>query len=145
MKLESLYRPSNLRVLNEYNNKLYKLLYPPKLLNEGKRVIVTTEIIDDDDGIRINNNDKEIQTKPRAIHDGSGIKIGKDNIDEFILKAKEIGNFDDPEWVKQVINGLKQAGVQGVNHINENDKPITNKEVKKLIELLINLVGGGNG
>ena len=124
MKLENLYHTKDIRILNEYLSKLQKLLHSKKLLNEGKRVVVTTEIIDDDDD------------------DDDGVKISKGNKDEFINKAKAIGNFEDPSWMKQVINGLKQTGVQGVTHINDDDRPITNKEIRSLIELLISLIGG---
>jgi len=117
MKLNSLYKHRDQVLLESYLNGLSKKLFGKKLLMEGKRVVVTTEIIDDDD-----------------------VKITKEAKEEFIEKAKEIGNFDDSEWIGHIVNGLKQAGVQGMGHIAEDDKPVSNKDVRQLISLLVNLI-----
>lgn len=121
MKLKRLHS-SDYEVFLEYFNKLKRLVNAKKnrkLLSEGKRVIVTTEIIDDDD------DDPKVK-------------------EELITKAKEIGSYDNPEWTKQVINGLKQAGVQGIDQIPDDDRPVTNREIKKVIDLLINLINCKN-
>ena len=121
MKLNSLHAdPNDKTILENYVRKLRHLFYSNnRMLTEGKRVIVTTEIIDDDE---------------------DGIKITKEAKNEFIEKAKEIGEFGNVEWVKQIVNGLKQVGVQGCQPIAEDDRPVSNKEIKQLIGLLINLV-----
>lgn len=88
MRLESLYYSRDTRVLNEYLTRLRNTLRKGQVITEGKRVVVTTEIIDDDDGV----------------------KVTKEAREEFINKAKSIGQFDNPGWVRQIINGLKQTG-----------------------------------
>lgn len=118
MKLDKLHAhgPKRNVVFLEYISKLKKLNNrEQQLLTEGKRVVVTTEIIDDD----------EEQ------------KLAKQ---QFIEQAENIGKFDDAGWVKQVINGLKQAGVQGINSISESERPVTAGEVRQLIEALVKLV-----
>ena len=120
MKLNKLHFESDIDVLREYISNLRDLKgSSKKLLNEGKRVVVTTEIIDDDDG---------------------GVKITKEAKNEFIEKAKEIGSFDNPEWVNKLVNGLKQVGVQGLQPIHEDERPVTNKEVMQLISALVELI-----
>lgn len=122
MKLNSLHTDLDDKiVLENYVRKLRGLFYSNnKMLTEGKRIIVTTEIIDDDDD--------------------DNIKITKEAKNEFVEKAKEIGDFGNPDWVKQIVNGLKQVGVQGCQPIAEDDRPVTNKEIKQLVGLLINLI-----
>lgn len=63
----------------------------------------------------------------------------------FVEKAKKLGNFDDLVWVNQLIRGMKQAGVQGFNEINENERPVTSGEVIELINLLIDLISDSDG
>lgn len=122
MKLSSLHVDRDDKIILEnYLRKLRGLFYSnSRMLTEGKRVVVTTEIIDDDD---------------------DGIKITKEAKNEFLEKAKEIGDFSNADWVKQIVNGLKQVGVQGCQPIAEEDHPVTNKEIKQLVGMLINLIG----
>lgn len=122
MKLNAIHRPAKVtpnRVFNEYVARLDELINGngPRLLTEGKKVVVTVDL-DDDDGSTIKNEAKK----------------------EFIEQAKSIGQFDNAQWVKQLINGLKQTGVQGVTHIAEGDRPVTMNEVKQLIQMLVNLI-----
>lgn len=120
MKLQPLYTDNDKAVFESYLRKLENLRYSNnKLLQESKRVVVTTEIIDDDE---------------------DDVKITKEAKNKFIEKAKEIGDFDNADWMKQIVNGLKQAGVQGCKPIAEDDRPVTNKDIKNLIGLLINLI-----
>lgn len=132
MKLFDLH--SDNHAFDEYVGRLKILLrkYQPKTLTEGKKIVVTTEIIDEEEPRNSN------MTRERTIDDGSG--ISSTAREEFITKAKSIGNFNNPEWVGQMVNGLKQAGVQGLQPLAEDDKPVTNKEIKDLIGLLINLI-----
>jgi len=122
MKLNHLHFESDADVLREYVSELRKLKSrsKPQVLSEAKRVIVTTEIIDDND-------------------DG-GVKITQEAKNEFLDKAKEIGNFENPEWVNKLVNGLKQVGVQGLQPIKEEERPATNREVMQLITALIDLI-----
>lgn len=120
MRLDHLFQPTDKEVLDSYLTSLRKLTRR-RYLAEGKKVIVTTEIVDDDD---------------------ESVKISKEAKEEFVQKAKAIGEFQNPDWVKQVVNGLKQVGVQGVSSISEAERPITNQEIKQLITLLIDLVSG---
>lgn len=122
MKLNSIHRPAKVtpnRVFNEYITRLDALINGegPRLLTEGKKVIVTVDLDDDDE---------------------SAIK--KEAKEAFIEQAKSIGQFDNAQWVKQLINGLKQTGVQGANHIAEGDRPVTMNEMKQLIQMLVNLI-----
>ncbi|MHA2063651.1 MAG: hypothetical protein ACXABY_04625 [Candidatus Thorarchaeota archaeon] len=120
MKLNRLHFESDIDVLREYISELRKLRNNHKgLLTEGKRVIVTTEIVDDDE---------------------DGVKITKEAKNEFIEKAKEIGSFDSAEWVNKLTNGLKQVGVQGLQPIKEEERPVTNKEIVQLISALVDLI-----
>jgi hypothetical protein len=121
MKLDNIHGPQKVtssRVFNEYITRLDGLVngHGPRLLTEGKKVIVTVDL-DDDDG-----------------------SIKKEAKEAFIEQAKSIGQFDNAQWVKQLINGLKQTGVQGVDHITEGDRPVTMNEVKQLIQMLVNLI-----
>lgn len=126
MKLEKLFNhgPKRNVIFLEYISRLKKLCeqestleqLAQQVLTEGKRVVVTTEIIDDDE-------EKKEQAKQ-----------------QFIEQAQNIGKFDDSGWVKQVINGLKQAGVQGVNSIAESERPVTAGQVRQLIEALVQLI-----
>jgi hypothetical protein len=104
-------------ILEQYVKRLKGLLYSPSgVLTEGKRVVVTTEILDDDD--------------PKT-------QVAKE---EFIEKAKKIGDFDNPEWLERMVNGLKQAGVQGLNEVKEGEQPATTKDFKELIGLLVEYI-----
>lgn len=119
MKLDQLYggQRSQNRVFREYVERLKNLAKKPQILAEGKRVVVTTEIIDDDE-------------------DGPN----KEAKEKFINQAQQIGQFGDPEWVKQLVNGMKQAGIHGVNGIAPESRPVTVAEVRELINLLIELI-----
>jgi len=72
------------------------------------------------------------------IDDEGGISTSAKN--EFVQQAEKLGNFDDPIWVEQLVNGMKQVGVQGMNTIGAEAMPVTRSEVKKLIEALVKLV-----
>ena len=119
MKLESLYSRSNVDVLREYLSKLRKLKeeFERPVLNEAK---ITITIDDQDNKYNV------------------GIPI--DARQKFVEQAKNIGNFGDNEWVEQLVNGMKQVGVQGFNNLCEEDKPATNKDIKALVGLLVDLV-----
>lgn len=114
MRLSNLYRAGNDRlVLKEYLNKLRRATRLSGVLTEGHKI--TIEI--DDSG-----------------------SITTDAKENFIKKAEELGNFDDPVWVEQLVNGMKQVGVQGLNKIDGDNSPVTRSEMKKLIGLLVNLL-----
>jgi hypothetical protein len=150
MKLNKLYNygPKRNKIFLEYISKLKKLSLQEntleklanQVLNEGKRVVVTTEIIDDDEPKQTVRNVEE----PRpATCSGGGVGLDSDAKQQFIEQARSIGKFDNPEWIRQVINGLKQAGAQGVSNlssISESERPVTAKEVRQLIEALVQLV-----
>lgn len=122
MKLNNLYEPFKRN--NEYKNYMRKLtnLYESyvksnRLLSEAKITIT----IDDD------NNNYKVGLPPNIKND-------------FIAKAKAIGDFDNKEWVDNLIKSMEQAGVQGFNKICERDTPVTSSQIKQLIELLIELI-----
>lgn len=120
MKLDSIHQPRRInKIFNEYIERLGGLLHQrqSKLLTEGKKVVVTVDLDDDSE---------------------TGIK--KEAKAQFIEQAKNIGQFDNAEWLKQLINGMKQAGVQGVSQITEGDRPVTMNEIKHLIQMLVNLI-----
>lgn len=120
MKLDKIYQSGKVqnRVFNEYVQQLGQLLNPNrggrKLLMEGKKVVVTVDLDDD--------------------------TITKEAKDQFVEEAKSIGQFNNAEWLKQLINGMKQAGVQGVGQISEGDRPVTMNEIRKLVTMLVALV-----
>jgi hypothetical protein len=120
MKLNKIHQSARIqnRVFNEYVSQLGQLLNPRKdgrkLLMEGKKVVVTVDLDDD--------------------------SITKEAKDQFVEEAKNIGQFNNTEWLKQLINGMKQAGVQGVNHITEGDRPVTMNEIRKLVSMLVTLI-----
>ena len=122
MKLDKIHKSVrvNNRVFLEYVQQIGQLLNPRrgdgrKLITEGKKVVVTVDL--DDEGT-----------------------ITKEAKEEFIEQAKNIGQFDNAEWLKQLINGMKQAGVQGVGQIAESERPVTMGEIRKLVEMLVALV-----
>ena len=68
-------------------------------------------------------------------------KLLTEDINEDIVdKAIKVGEFGNPFWVKQLMNGLKQVGVHGLNVIPEEDRPITVGEMKKIVGLLLDMV-----
>ena len=118
MKLSSLHSRTNkndIRVLKEYLEKLKQLQIDPKSILKESKITIT---IDDD-------KDPVISTEAKT---------------QFVERAKSIGQFDNAEWVNQIINGMKQVGVQGFNKITEDEKPVTQKEMKQLVGLLVNLL-----
>lgn len=122
MRLDDIHKPvkaTQSRVFNEYVARLDALINgrSSRLLTEGKKVVVTVDL--DDDG-------------------ETGLK--KEAKEQFIEQAKSIGQFDNVEWLKHLVNGMKQAGVQGVSQITEGDRPVTMGEVKQLIQMLVNLI-----
>lgn len=121
MKLSSLYFKTpkrDVEVLKEYLEKLKDLQFR----YGRKRVLAEAKIT-----ITIDSEEKA-----QGIPD-----IAKS---QFIEQAKSIGNFENSDWVRQLINGMKQVGVQGFNEITEDEKPVTQREMKTLIGLLINLL-----
>ncbi len=120
MKLNELHKSGDKEILVNYLTRLKNLMSKNsgEYLTESKKIIVTTEIVDDEERNNISPVARE----------------------EFVNKAKALGNFTDNTWVNQMINGLKQVGVQGMNQISEDDKPVTNKDIKQLIQMLIDLV-----
>lgn len=73
-----------------------------------------------------------------------GLSRGKlltESVNEDIIdKAFKAGEFGNPEWLRQLMNGLKQVGVHGLNIIPEDERPVTVKEMRKVIGLLLNMV-----
>lgn len=120
MKLNELHKSGDKEILVTYLTKLKNFMSKNsgEYITESKKIIVTTEIVDDDEGTSISPVARE----------------------EFVEKARSIGNFTDNAWVTQMVNGLKQVGVQGLNQIAEDDRPVTNKDIKQLIQLLVDLV-----
>lgn len=119
MKLERLHKPNHTDVLRQYLRDLRNLYesYAP----EYKRVLSEAKItitIDDDQKINIDNNARS----------------------EFVEKAQKLGQFDNQEWVNNLVKSMEQAGVQGFNKICEDEKPVTTKQVQELIHLLVNLI-----
>lgn len=121
MKLDSLHsvkKKDDIQVLREYLEKLKKLQreHNCKVLNEAKITIT----IDD------NAQDKtQISAQAR---------------NKFVEQAREIGNFGDSNWTRQLVNGMKQAGVQGFNEIKEEESPVPRSEIQKLLNLIVGLV-----
>jgi hypothetical protein len=114
MKLNSLFVNKNVEIANKYISDLKKLKRT-STLSESKITIT----IDD---------------KPETPG------ISKEAKEVFIDKASKIGNFSNAEWVSKLVNGLKQVGVQGINEIVEDEHPVTNKDIRELIGLLIELI-----
>lgn len=140
MKLERLYSlESDAQIFRKYLCK-FKELYEStvksgRLLNEAKITIT----IDDEE------KKPEIQLplpspEPQVIHHNYG-GIPQEAKEKFIQAAQEIGNFGNPDWVNKLTNGLKQVGVQGLQPIKEEERPVTNKEIMQLISALVELVG----
>jgi hypothetical protein len=130
MKLDKIHKNSltpDRVVLEQYTERLKKLMRGPGVLTEGKVIVVV-----DDDGPK----EKVIE---RYYGDSNGPK-NEVAREEFIEKAKQLGSFGDSNWVEQIINGLKQAGVQGCNPIQEEDKPVTTKDLKQLIGMLVEYI-----
>ena len=119
MKLQKLYKQTDRDILRSYLKDLKALCESVKkdgkLLNESKITIT----IDDD---------------------GPKVGISQDAKLEFVEKAKELGEFENKEWVGSLIKSMEQAGVQGFNKICKDETPVTNKQIKELIRLLVNLV-----
>lgn len=117
MKLQKLHEFSDADIYRDYLKKLKQLcesVQPRKTLNESKITI--------------------------TIDDGAKVGISQDAKVEFVEKAKALGNFENKEWVGSLIRSMEQAGVQGFGKICEDEKPVTNKQIQHLIELLVNLV-----
>lgn len=132
MKLSSLHSRSQKRdveVLREYLEKLQTLQFKygrRRVLNEAK--------------ITITIDDAGAKTEPQVVNHHYGSGIPESAKSQFIEQAKTIGNFGDAEWVEQLIRGMKQAGVQGFNEITEEEKPVSQKDMRQLIGLLVNLL-----
>ena len=115
-------------ILEQYIQRLKGLMKSPSgVLTEGKVVVVV-----DDDGPK-----EKVIERYYGNSDNPQNQVARE---EFIEKAKQLGNFDNPDWVERMINGLKQAGVQGLNPIQEEDKPVTNKDLKQLIGMLVEYI-----
>jgi len=121
MKLHRLHKYTDRDVLRCYLRDLRKLCESRenrKLISEAKITIT----IDDEE---------------KQIHHGGISSEAKQN---FIEAARAVGDFDNKEWVDSLVRSMEQAGVQGFHKICEDEKPVTNKQVKQLIELLVDLV-----
>jgi len=114
---------------DEYVEDIKDLMGSSGVLEEGKKITVTTIIDTDEDEEKI---DPQVK-----------LNIPDEAKNNFMNKAQELGNFDSPAWVEQVVNGLKQAGVQGMNPIEDDEKPVTKKEIMYLISMLIDLIKTG--
>ena len=119
MKLQSLYEKNNIQVLKEYLGVLKNL--GDNCLTESKITIT----IDDKEELKVNGIPKEAR-------------------DNFVEQAKSLGNFGDVDWINKLVNGMKQVGIQGFNEIVEDERPVTNKDIQRLIGILIELVSEGN-
>lgn len=118
MKLIQLYKENVLRDYLVNLKKLYKsTLNEHRILSESK---ITITIDDTDDKKK------------------SGISV--EAKEDFLEKAKALGNFDNADWVNQLLRSMKQAGVQGFNEICEDDRPATSKQIRQLITMLVDLV-----
>lgn len=121
MKLQQLYKLSENDILRRYLKDLRGLCESrkyQKLLSEAKITIT----IDD-----VGNSKPEVG-------------MTQDAKMEFVEKAKELGEFENKEWLNGLIKSMEQAGVQGFKEICEDEKPVTNKQMQQLIGLLVNLI-----
>lgn len=123
MKLKRLGRKSVLREYGHRLNRLWEKYQSSQPLMEGRKIVTTVEIHDDD----------EKQVAPQ-VHIAN---LDEQARQQFISDALSIGNFNNAEWVDSIVNGMKQAGIHGCNEIAESDRPVTQAEIRKLIELLI--------
>jgi len=134
MRLNKLHRDDQ-RVFTEYIHKLRRALNGPSVLSEQKITIT----IDTDEGKPQQVVSPISAPQPQIVN--PTIKVSEQAKTEFAKKIVELGNFEDPMWVEQLVNGMKQVGVQGLNPIQNRDRPVTRGEMKKLIEILVGLVG----
>ena len=117
----------------EYINKLNKLIKPT--LCEGRKIITTVEIVDDEETTQVV---QPIPSQPQIIN--PTIDVSETARNEFIEKAKLLGEFTNPTWVEQVVNGMKQVGVQGLDTVMDGDQPVTRNEMNKFVGLLVDLI-----
>jgi hypothetical protein len=57
---------------------------------------------------------------------------------DLIEKIDKSMQFGQVAWVEDLINGLKQAGVHGINEIE--DRPVTISEIRKIVSLIMDIV-----
>jgi len=136
MKLNRLGRRSVLREYGQQLNRLWKKYERGQVLSEGRRIVTTVEIHDDDD--------VTAAVAPAPVPQQVAPMVHIANLDEqarqqFITDAQRIGNFTNSEWVDNVVNGMKQAGIHGFNEISEGERPVTQSEIRQLIELLVEM------
>lgn len=128
MKLNSLHNDRRHNVVFENFIRKLKNLLDKRVLSEGRKIITTVEIVDDD---------------PEPTISSTKIDVPDHTRNEFIEKAKQLGEFENPIWVEQLVNGVKQAGVQGLDTVCDGDQPVSRSDIRKLIDLLVGLVGNG--
>lgn len=144
MKLNQLHDDQCSKILLEYVNKLKRIMEGPKVLTEGRKIITTVEIVDDDEPEvikqHINPNPTDVPQNPPL----PMLNVPPESKKEFVERAESVGDFNNPQWVNQLISGMKQAGIHGVNDINKDEIPVSRGEFKKLIGLLTGLLGPKN-
>lgn len=147
MRLNNLHEDRNSRsVLSQYCKRLQQFMEsinrkrmivenakPKRVISERK---ITIEIDDSDETPRITA--APVVQPSQAL--STPLPISITSKEEFIRKAQAIGDFSDPTWVSQLVNGMKQVGVQGLDRINNEDHPVGRGEIKQLINLLVELV-----
>jgi len=137
MRLDLLHKkPKKAGVLASYLKHLKSLMESTKynrVLSERK---ITIEIDDSDENPKINSM-PVIHQSPAVSNMPS---FGTTSKEEFIKKAQAIGDFNDPTWVSQLVNGMKQVGVQGLDHVASESQPVSRNDIKRLIGLLVDLV-----
>ena len=114
MKLDRLFAQTPYQVLKEYLDKVENLS-SKKIISEGydsfPDVLEWTR--------------KKVEDRPEH--------------QTVVNDAIEVGEFDNPRWVKQLLNGLKQVGVHGLT-ISKEERPVTVGEMKQIIDVIIELV-----
>jgi hypothetical protein len=138
MKLRDLYEQADTEVLNDYLKKLRRLCESTnrKIISEAK---ITITIDDDDKDAQVSAK-PEIPQQPAVINNHYGSGFTSEAKQDFISKAKAIGEFSNPEWVGKLLKSMEHTGVQGFNKICEDEQPVTNKQIRQLIGILIDLI-----
>lgn len=130
MDLSDLYKRRN-TTFDRYVSRLAKLWESRRRKRQvllERKIVTTVEIIDD-----------EPDRDPIKV-DAPVVRISEEEKQEFIQKAKSVGEYDNPEWVRQIVNGMKQAGIQGFNEFKETERPVTRAEIQTIIEMLLDLI-----
>jgi len=135
MDLSDLYKRRN-TTFDVYVRRLTKLWESRRRKRQvllERKIVTTVEIIDDD-------ADPATAGPRAAAADQPTIRISEAEKQDFIQKASAIGEYDNPDWVRQIVNGMKQAGVQGFNEFKNDERPVTRAEVQTIIEMLLDLI-----